>query len=89
MAVASPGDAASAPNAAGLLLGHFVGSGIVTQEMLNISKKSAPCVVNFSRLQHITNMQAEINEVIMLNFILSTSSTGKNLNWFQQQFSCT
>ena len=62
MAVASPGDAASAPNAAGLLLGHFVGSGIVTQEMLNISKKSAPCVVNFSRLQHITNMQAEINQ---------------------------
>ncbi|XP_024424060.2 HAUS augmin-like complex subunit 2 isoform X1 [Desmodus rotundus] len=62
MAAASPWDAASAPNAAGLLLGHFVASGIVTQEMLNISKKSAPCFVNFSRLQHITNMQAEINE---------------------------
>ncbi|XP_054421506.1 HAUS augmin-like complex subunit 2 isoform X1 [Pteronotus mesoamericanus] len=62
MAAANPWDPASAPNAAGLLLGHFVASGIVTQEMLNISKKSAPCFVNFSTLQQITNMQAEINQ---------------------------
>lgn len=33
------------------------------QEMLNISKKSASCFVNFSRLQQITNIQAEINQV--------------------------
>lgn len=31
MAAASPWDLASAPNAAGLLLGHFVASGLVTQ----------------------------------------------------------
>uniref|UniRef100_A0A8D0PJN7 HAUS augmin like complex subunit 2 n=5 Tax=Sus scrofa TaxID=9823 RepID=A0A8D0PJN7_PIG len=60
MAAASPWDLASAPNAAGLLLGHFVASGLVTQEMLNISKNSASCFVNFSRQQHITDVQAEI-----------------------------
>ncbi|XP_046505846.1 HAUS augmin-like complex subunit 2 [Equus quagga] len=60
MAAGNPWDLASAPNAAGLLLDHFVASGMVTQEMLNISKKSASCFVNFSRLQQITNIQAEI-----------------------------
>ncbi|XP_062946853.1 HAUS augmin-like complex subunit 2 isoform X1 [Cynocephalus volans] len=60
MAAASPRDPESEPNAAGLLLGHFVASGVVTQEMLNISKKTASCFVNFSRLQQITNTQAEI-----------------------------
>lgn len=58
-----------------LLLSLF----IFQQEMLNISKKSAPCFVNFSRLQQITDMQAEINQVIMLNFMLPTSSIGKIL----------
>ncbi|KAM7084496.1 HAUS augmin-like complex subunit 2 [Molossus nigricans] len=62
MAAAKPWDPVSAPNAAGLLLGHFVASGIVSQEMLNISKKSTPCFVNFSRLQQTTNIQAEINQ---------------------------
>ncbi|KAF5925513.1 HAUS augmin-like complex subunit 2 [Diceros bicornis minor] len=60
MAAGNPWDPASAPNAAGLLLDHFVASGMVTQEMLNISKKSASCFVNFSRLQQITDTQAEI-----------------------------
>ncbi|XP_059952672.1 HAUS augmin-like complex subunit 2 [Mesoplodon densirostris] len=60
MAEANPWDPASEPNAAGLLLGHFVASGLVTQEMLNISKKSTSCFVNFSRLQQITDLQAEI-----------------------------
>ncbi|XP_033707442.1 HAUS augmin-like complex subunit 2 isoform X4 [Tursiops truncatus] len=60
MAEAKPWDPASGPNAAGLLLGHFVASGLVTQEMLNISKKSTSCFVNFSRLQQITDIQAEI-----------------------------
>ncbi|XP_008583460.1 PREDICTED: HAUS augmin-like complex subunit 2 isoform X1 [Galeopterus variegatus] len=60
MAAASPRDPESEPNAAGLLLGHFVASGVVSQEMLNISKKTASCFVNFSRLQQITNTQAEI-----------------------------
>ncbi|XP_061036402.1 HAUS augmin-like complex subunit 2 isoform X1 [Eubalaena glacialis] len=60
MAAANPWDPASEPNAAGLLLGHFVASGLVTQEMLNISKKSTSCFVNFSRLQQITDIQAEI-----------------------------
>ncbi|TKC45852.1 HAUS augmin-like complex subunit 2 [Monodon monoceros] len=60
MAEASPWDPVSEPNAAGLLLGHFVASGLVTQEMLNISKKSTSCFVNFSRLQQITDIQAEI-----------------------------
>ncbi|XP_024588091.1 HAUS augmin-like complex subunit 2 isoform X1 [Neophocaena asiaeorientalis asiaeorientalis] len=60
MAEATPWDPASEPNAAGLLLGHFVASGLVTQEMLNISKKSTSCFVNFSRLQQITDIQAEI-----------------------------
>ncbi|XP_016067848.1 PREDICTED: HAUS augmin-like complex subunit 2 isoform X2 [Miniopterus natalensis] len=32
------------------------------KEMLNISKKSTPCFVNFSRLQQTTNIQAEINQ---------------------------
>ncbi|KAM7093839.1 HAUS augmin-like complex subunit 2 [Molossus nigricans] len=62
MAAAKPWDPVLAPNAAGLLLGHFVASGIVSQEMLNISKKSTPCFVNFSRLQQTTNIQAEINQ---------------------------
>lgn len=62
MEAANPWDEASAPNAARLLLGRFVASGLVTQEMLNISKKSASCFVNFSRLQQITNIQAEINQ---------------------------
>ncbi|XP_058914061.1 HAUS augmin-like complex subunit 2 isoform X1 [Kogia breviceps] len=60
MAAARPWDPASEPNAAGLLLGRFVASGLVTQEMLNISKKSTSCFVNFSRLQQITDIQAEI-----------------------------
>ncbi|XP_006831952.1 PREDICTED: HAUS augmin-like complex subunit 2 [Chrysochloris asiatica] len=60
MPTANPWDPASTPNAAGLLLGHFVTSGLVTQEMLNIPKKSPSCFVNFSRVQKITNTQAEI-----------------------------
>ncbi|XP_012511781.1 PREDICTED: HAUS augmin-like complex subunit 2 [Propithecus coquereli] len=60
MASPNPWDPAPAPNGAGLPLSHFVASGIVTQEMLNISKKTAPCFMNFSRLQQITNIQAEI-----------------------------
>ncbi|XP_022443053.1 HAUS augmin-like complex subunit 2 isoform X1 [Delphinapterus leucas] len=60
MAEANPWVPASEPKAAGLLLGHFVASGLVTQEMLNISKKSTSCFVNFSRLQQITDIQAEI-----------------------------
>nr|KAF6386960.1 HAUS augmin like complex subunit 2 [Myotis myotis] len=62
MAAADPGDPASEPNPAGLLLGHIVASGTVAQEILDISKKSTPCFVNFSRLQQITNIQAEINQ---------------------------
>lgn len=31
-----------------------------TKEMLNISKKAVPCFVNFSRLQQISDIQAEI-----------------------------
>ncbi|XP_032153721.1 HAUS augmin-like complex subunit 2 isoform X2 [Sapajus apella] len=60
MATANPWDPASAPNGAGLVLGHFIASGMVTQEMLNTSKKTASCFVNFSRLQQITDIQAEI-----------------------------
>ncbi|XP_043410057.1 HAUS augmin-like complex subunit 2 isoform X2 [Prionailurus bengalensis] len=60
MAAANPWDRAGERNAAGLLLDRFVASGLVTQEMLNISKKSASCFVNFSRLQQMTNIQAEI-----------------------------
>ncbi|XP_039088782.1 HAUS augmin-like complex subunit 2 isoform X1 [Hyaena hyaena] len=60
MAAAKPWDCAAEPNAAALLLDRFVASGLVTKEMLNISKKSASCFVNFSRLQQITNIQAEI-----------------------------
>ncbi|XP_055134859.1 HAUS augmin-like complex subunit 2 isoform X2 [Symphalangus syndactylus] len=60
MAAANPWDPASAPNGAGLVLGHFIASGMVNQEMLNMSKKTASCFVNFTRLQQITNIQAEI-----------------------------
>ncbi|XP_040825632.1 synaptosomal-associated protein 23 isoform X2 [Ochotona curzoniae] len=60
MAAASPWKSASEPSAAGVFLNHLVTSGIVTEEMLNISKKTDPCFVNFSRLQKITNLQAEI-----------------------------
>ncbi|XP_061286883.1 HAUS augmin-like complex subunit 2 isoform X1 [Bos javanicus] len=60
MAAANPWDPATAPNAAGLLLGHFITSELVTEEMLNMSKKSTSCFVNFSRLQQITDIQAEI-----------------------------
>uniref|UniRef100_G1T0F2 HAUS augmin like complex subunit 2 n=1 Tax=Oryctolagus cuniculus TaxID=9986 RepID=G1T0F2_RABIT len=62
MAAANPWDPAPEPNAAGLLLGHFVASGMVTEEILSISKKTDPCFVNFSRLQQITNIQAEISQ---------------------------
>ncbi|XP_036300715.1 HAUS augmin-like complex subunit 2 isoform X1 [Pipistrellus kuhlii] len=62
MAAADPWDPATAPNPAGLLLGHLAATGTVTQEILDISKKSTPCFVNFSRLQQITNIQAEINQ---------------------------
>uniref|UniRef100_A0A4X1V192 HAUS augmin like complex subunit 2 n=3 Tax=Sus scrofa TaxID=9823 RepID=A0A4X1V192_PIG len=49
MAAASPWDLASAPNAAGLLLGHFVASGLVTQknleiELLRLEKDAADVV---------------------------------------------
>ncbi|EHB12460.1 HAUS augmin-like complex subunit 2 [Heterocephalus glaber] len=60
MASANPWDPASQPNTAHLLLGHLMGSGVISQEMLNISKKTAPCFVNFSRLQQSTDIQAEI-----------------------------
>ncbi|XP_059117192.1 HAUS augmin-like complex subunit 2 [Peromyscus eremicus] len=62
MAAANPWDPASAPSAAGLLLNHWVASGIVTEEMLDISKKTDPCFVNFSRLQQISDIQAEISQ---------------------------
>ncbi|XP_031227479.1 HAUS augmin-like complex subunit 2 isoform X1 [Mastomys coucha] len=60
MAAANPWDPASAQSAAGLLLNRLVASGIVTEEMLDISRKMAPCFVNFSRLQQISDIQAEI-----------------------------
>ncbi|XP_012865510.1 PREDICTED: HAUS augmin-like complex subunit 2 isoform X3 [Dipodomys ordii] len=60
MAVPNPWDPACASNAAGLLLNQLVTSGMVTEEMLNMSKKTAPCFENFSRLQQINNIQAEI-----------------------------
>lgn len=60
MAAANPWDPASSQTAAGLLLNHLVASGIVTKEMLDVSKKMAPCFVNFSRLQQISDIQAEI-----------------------------
>ncbi|XP_021495052.1 HAUS augmin-like complex subunit 2 isoform X2 [Meriones unguiculatus] len=60
MAAANPWDSASAPSAAGLLLNHLVASGIVTEEMIDISKKMAPCFENFSRLQQISDIQTEI-----------------------------
>ncbi|XP_008845053.1 HAUS augmin-like complex subunit 2 [Nannospalax galili] len=60
MASANSWDPAYAPSAAGILLGQLVASGIVTQEMLDISKKTTPCFVNFSRLQQISDIQAEI-----------------------------
>uniref|UniRef100_A0A8C9UT94 Uncharacterized protein n=1 Tax=Spermophilus dauricus TaxID=99837 RepID=A0A8C9UT94_SPEDA len=66
LAAATPGDPAS--TSAGLLLGHFVASGLVTQEMLNISKKAAPGFEKFSRLQQITNIPAEIYQKIEVLF---------------------
>ncbi|XP_049753733.1 HAUS augmin-like complex subunit 2 isoform X3 [Elephas maximus indicus] len=61
MAAANPWDPAPASNAAGLLLGSFLTSGLVTQqEVLNTSRRSAACFGNFSRLQQLTNIQAEI-----------------------------
>uniref|UniRef100_A0A2K5HVD4 HAUS augmin like complex subunit 2 n=1 Tax=Colobus angolensis palliatus TaxID=336983 RepID=A0A2K5HVD4_COLAP len=60
MAAANPWDPASAPNGAGLVLGHLIASGMVNQEMLNMSKKTASCFVNFTRLQQITDIEAEI-----------------------------
>ena len=43
--------------------GSFHSFRVSPWEMLNISKKSAPCLVNFSRLHlKITNIQAEINQ---------------------------
>uniref|UniRef100_A0A8D2HP11 HAUS augmin-like complex subunit 2 n=1 Tax=Urocitellus parryii TaxID=9999 RepID=A0A8D2HP11_UROPR len=81
MAAANAWDPASAPNSAGLLLGHFVASGLVTQEMLNISKRTAPCFEKFSRLQQITNIQAEIYQVnyyfSFFNYYFSTYTEKK------------
>ncbi|XP_016048158.2 HAUS augmin-like complex subunit 2 [Erinaceus europaeus] len=62
MAASNPWDSTSEPNAAGLLLSHFLASGMVTEEMLNISKKPASCFVNFSRRQQIINIQTEISQ---------------------------
>ncbi|XP_038187014.1 HAUS augmin-like complex subunit 2 isoform X1 [Arvicola amphibius] len=60
MAAANPWDPASAPSAAGLLLNHWVASGMVTEEMLGTSKKMVPCFENFSRSQQISDMKAKI-----------------------------
>uniref|UniRef100_A0A2R8ME35 HAUS augmin like complex subunit 2 n=1 Tax=Callithrix jacchus TaxID=9483 RepID=A0A2R8ME35_CALJA len=52
MATANPWDPASAPNGAGLVLGHFVASGMVTQknleiELLKLEKDTADVVHPF------------------------------------------
>uniref|UniRef100_A0A2K6DZ24 HAUS augmin like complex subunit 2 n=1 Tax=Macaca nemestrina TaxID=9545 RepID=A0A2K6DZ24_MACNE len=51
MAAANPWDPASAPNGAGLVLGHLIASGMVNQLLV---------LVNFTRLQQITDIEAEI-----------------------------
>uniref|UniRef100_A0A8D2GYB5 Uncharacterized protein n=1 Tax=Urocitellus parryii TaxID=9999 RepID=A0A8D2GYB5_UROPR len=71
MAAANAWDLASAPNSAGLLLGHFVASGL---EMLNISKRTAPCFEKFSRLQQITNIQAEISQKNLIQVLFCMRS---------------
>ncbi|PNJ16026.1 HAUS2 isoform 4 [Pongo abelii] len=59
MAAANPWDPASAPNGAGLVLGHFIASGMVNQEMLNMSKKTVSCFVNFTKNLEIELLKLE------------------------------
>lgn len=83
MAVVNPWDSVSGSNNSFL---------IVTQEMLNVSKKSATCFVNFSRLQQITNIQAEIKqknlEIELLRLENDTADTVHLPFWLKSVLLC-
>ncbi|XP_062946854.1 HAUS augmin-like complex subunit 2 isoform X2 [Cynocephalus volans] len=68
MAAASPRDPESEPNAAGLLLGHFVASGVVTQknleiELLKLEKDTADVVRPFFLAQKCHSLQSMNNHL--------------------------
>nr|XP_012631601.1 HAUS augmin-like complex subunit 2 [Microcebus murinus] len=68
MASANPWDPASAPNGAGLLLSHFVASGIVTQknleiELLKLAKDTADIVHPFFLAQKCHTLQSMNNHL--------------------------
>ncbi|KAL2790434.1 HAUS augmin-like complex subunit 2 isoform 3, partial [Daubentonia madagascariensis] len=63
MASANPWDPASAPNGAGLLLSHFVASGMITQknleiELLKLAKDTADVVHPFFLAQKCHILQS-------------------------------
>ncbi|XP_008583461.1 PREDICTED: HAUS augmin-like complex subunit 2 isoform X2 [Galeopterus variegatus] len=68
MAAASPRDPESEPNAAGLLLGHFVASGVVSQknleiELLKLEKDTADVVRPFFLAQKCHSLQSMNNHL--------------------------
>ncbi|CAM4692536.1 unnamed protein product [Lepidochelys kempii] len=61
MACSNPWDAAQ-PTAAGLVLAKCLAAGVVTQEMLDLSAKQAPCFVHLTEVEKIADIRAEINQ---------------------------
>ncbi|XP_030415451.1 HAUS augmin-like complex subunit 2 [Gopherus evgoodei] len=50
------------PTAAGLVLSKCLAAGVVTQEMLDLSAKQAPCFVHLTEVEKIADIRAEINQ---------------------------
>uniref|UniRef100_A0A8C3HGR8 HAUS augmin like complex subunit 2 n=1 Tax=Chrysemys picta bellii TaxID=8478 RepID=A0A8C3HGR8_CHRPI len=61
MACSNPWDPAQ-PTAAGLVLAKCLVAGVVTQEVLDLSAKQAPCFVHLTEVEKIADIRAEINQ---------------------------
>ncbi|XP_019407802.1 PREDICTED: HAUS augmin-like complex subunit 2 [Crocodylus porosus] len=60
-AASNPWDPAR-PTAAGALLARCVAAGVVSQEMLDLSRRRDPCFVKLSEMEQIADLEAEINQ---------------------------
>ncbi|KAM9380823.1 HAUS augmin-like complex subunit 2 [Phaethornis superciliosus] len=62
VAAARPPWPSGQPAAASAFLARCVAKGVVSQETLDLTSRKTPCFVEFSEMEKMANMQAEINE---------------------------
>ncbi|KAJ6667317.1 hypothetical protein lerEdw1_017295 [Lerista edwardsae] len=69
MAASNPWDPVQ-PTAAGTMLAHCLSTGVVSQEILDIFGKPAPCFVELSEAEKIANIQTQLSQVTLDTEIL-------------------